>query len=122
MTTKQRIFCEQYLKLEDGTAAAIAAGYSEKSAPTTGARLLAKAEISAYLTQRKSEIEKQNIAGNDEILEYLTKVMRSNDEDVTVRDKMRAAELLGKNASLFSDHTQIPQRPVIFFGEENIAD
>ena len=122
MTKKQRIFCEQYLKLGDGVSAAIAAGYSVKSAHATSSRLLSNREILSHLEEKRKEAEKRNIAGNDEILEYLTKVMRSCDDEVTVRDRMRAAELLGKNANLFSERNQMPQQSVIFFGEENMFD
>ena len=43
------------------------------------------------------------IAGEEEVLEYLTKVMRRSDEEIKFSDTFKAAELLGKHYGLFSD-------------------
>ena len=59
MTKKQRIFCEQYLKLGDGVSAAIAAGYSVKSAHATSSRYFQTAKF--FLTLRKKERRLKNV-------------------------------------------------------------
>lgn len=42
------------------------------------------------------------IAKEEEILEYLTYIMRRDDEEIRLADSFKAAELLGKYYGLFS--------------------
>ena len=44
---------------------------------------------------------KRKIAGEDEILEYLTGIMRGDSEGAAKRDSLRAAELIGKRYGMF---------------------
>lgn len=53
MTDQQRLFADQYLILNNGTKAAIAAGYSEKSARSQASQLLVLEEIEAYIEERR---------------------------------------------------------------------
>ena len=69
MTKKQRIFCEQYLKLGDGVSAAIAAGYSVKSAHATSSRLLSNREILSHLEEKRKEAE--NVVPNNPYRKYV---------------------------------------------------
>ena len=55
MTTKQRVFVEEYLRTFNATAAAIAAGYSEKTAYSIGPENLKKPEIATEIERRLSE-------------------------------------------------------------------
>src|SRR5437868_1419916 len=57
LTLKQQLFCDWYLKLANGTQAAIKAGYSEDTAYSIASENLRKPEISAYITKRKRELE-----------------------------------------------------------------
>src|SRR6476660_113460 len=58
MTDQQRLFADQYLILNNGTKAAIAAGYSEKSARSQASQLLVVEEIEEYIEQRRIEASK----------------------------------------------------------------
>lgn len=58
MTDQQRLFADQYLVLNNGTKAAIAAGYSEKSARSQASQLLVVEEIEEYIEERRKEISK----------------------------------------------------------------
>ena len=51
------------------------------------------------------------IAGGDEILEFLTGVMRGDEDGNT--QTMKAAELLGKRMGLFAEKVEPPPAPVI---------
>lgn len=65
MTDQQKIFADQYLILNNGTKAAIAAGYSEKSARSQASQLLVNEEIEAYIEERRkaaSEISLVDVA------------------------------------------------------------
>lgn len=53
MTDQQRLFADQYLILNNGTKAAIAAGYSEKSARSQASQLLVLEEVEAYIEERR---------------------------------------------------------------------
>lgn len=55
MTDQQRLFADQYLVLNNGTKAAIAAGYSEKSARSQASQLLVVEEIEQYIEERRIE-------------------------------------------------------------------
>lgn len=55
MTNKQRVFVEEYLRTFNATAAAIAAGYSEKTASVIGHENLRKPNIDAEIKSRLSE-------------------------------------------------------------------
>ena len=56
---RERKFCEEYLRLGKKEAAAIAAGYTEKSARNAATRLMKKDEVTAYIRaiQRRAREE-----------------------------------------------------------------
>ena len=58
-----------------------------------------------------SKIEDERIAKGDEVLKYLTKVMRGQEKDqfgldASLQDRTKAAELLGKRYRLFVDKVE----------------
>lgn len=55
LTDKQEMFCKEYLIDLNGTQAAIRAGYSERTARTTAAKLLAKGNILARVKELKDK-------------------------------------------------------------------
>lgn len=58
LTEKQRLFCKEYIKDFNGTRSAIAAGYSEDSAPEIAAQNLTKLNIQEQiekLTKKRNE-------------------------------------------------------------------
>jgi len=55
LSAKQLLFCDAYVRLLDARLAAIEAGYSEKSARTTGPRLLRNAAVLARIEVRLKE-------------------------------------------------------------------
>ena len=76
MTAKQMRFCDEYLIDLNATQAAIRAGYSKKTAYSIGQENLNKPEISAYIEKRMAEKESALIADQNEVMKYLTAVMR----------------------------------------------
>lgn len=76
MTAKQQRFCDEYLVDLDGTQAAIRAGYSAKTAAVIASENLRKPNIRAYINQRMAEKEEALVAKQDEVMKYLTAVMR----------------------------------------------
>lgn len=76
MTEKQKRFCDEYLTDLNATQAAIRAGYSKKTAYSIGEENLRKPELKEYIEKRMEEKESQLIADQDEVMRYLTSVMR----------------------------------------------
>lgn len=76
MTDKQQRFCDEYLTDMNATQAAIRAGYSKKTARVIGQENLLKPAIREYIEKRMAEKEKALIADQDEVMRYLTSVMR----------------------------------------------
>ena len=112
LTKKERIFADEYVKTTNGTQSAITAGYSEKTARSKGSQLLTKINVRQYIDAVMNERSKDTIATADEVLEYLTRVVRGEEKDafgldVSVTDRTKAAELLGKRHMLFTDKVKL---------------
>lgn len=144
MTEKQKLFCDEYLIDLNATQAAIRAGYSEKYAHTNVSKLLQNTTIREYIENRIAEKEDKLIAKQNEVLKYLTSVMRgeSKSEIVVVenigdymseartmekapdeKERLKAAELLGKAHMMFSERIQqdidMELNINVDYGEEN---
>lgn len=76
MTEKQKRFCDEYLIDLNATQAAIRAGYSKKTARAIANENLTKPYIKEYIEKRMIEKEKELIADQDEVMKYLSAVMR----------------------------------------------
>lgn len=91
MTPKQKRFCDEYLIDLNATQAAIRAGYSKKTARQIGKENLTKPYINKYIEKRMEEKEKSLIADQDEVMKYLTSVMRREKKEsvvVTLKNKV----------------------------------
>ena len=144
MTAKQMRFCDEYLIDLNATQAAIRAGYSEKTAAVIGAENLTKPNIKEYVEKRMAEKEAALIADQDEVLKYLTAVMRGQTlaEVVVVegmgegcseartmkkapdeKERLKAAELLGKRYGLYTDRIEqevdMELKITVDYGEKN---
>ena len=143
MTPKQQRFCEEYLIDCNGTQAAIRAGYSKHTADRIASENLGKPEIQAYLQTLMSERQKATIASAEEVLEYLTSVVRGEtksaylavvgtgdgmseativDKAPAEADRLKAAELLGKRYAMFTQKVEMDVTPVVVDGYEDIED
>lgn len=112
LTKKERIFADEYVKTTNGTQSAITAGYSEKTASVTASKMLRKPKVRQYIDAVMNERSKDTIATADEVLQYLTRVMKGEEKDqfgldVSVADRTKAAELLGKRHMLFTDKVKL---------------
>lgn len=129
MTDKQKRFCDEYLVDFNATQAAIRAGYSIKSAKQIAQQNLTKLDLKEYIEKRIAEKQSQLIATQDEVLRYLTSVLRGEQKEQTLRmadigvqvvaeintstkDRLRAAELLGKAYGAFRDKVDVNLEPV----------
>lgn len=105
MNQRQQAFCDYYLQTGNATEAAKKAGYSEKTAYSIGTENLKKPEIQKYLESRVKKAHTERIATAEEILEFLSETVRC--EDCIRKDRLKAAELLGKRYALFTDSVNV---------------
>ena len=127
MTEKQKMFADEYLIDLNATRAYRVVYKNIKNdgvARRNGSRLLTNADIKTYIDERLAEIHDEKTADAKEVMEYLTSVMRgeSTSEEIVVegigdgmseartmekkpseRDRLKAAELLGKRYGLYTD-------------------
>ena len=132
MTEKQKKFADEYLVDLNGTRAYKAAYPSVKSDNTAGAnaaRLLRNDSVRTYLNERLEQLHNERTADIQEILEYLTAVMRGEEKEekmaanalgemeaYNVRNQanqLKAAELLGKRYGLFTDKVAVSGSGVV---------
>lgn len=112
LTEKERIFADEYIKTTNATQSAIKAGYSEKTASSKGSQLLRKVKVRQYIDEVMDKRSKNTIATADEVLQYLSRVMNGEEKDafgldVSIADRTKAAELLGKRHMLFTDKVKL---------------
>ena len=132
MTEKQQKFADEYIISLNATQAykkAYPNVKRDKVAQVNGSRLLSNAIIKAYIDERLEELKSERIADQQEVLSYLTSVMRGEtqeqtlcsigelgqqviDIDVGAKDRIKAAELLGKLHGIWTDKKEITQRTV----------
>ena len=127
LTLKQKKFADEYIISGNATQAAIKAGYSKKTAYRIGAENVKKVQIKAYIDERLAKIDSKKIAKQEEVLQYLTAVMRGEstaqivvvesagdgisnavrvDKAPDEKERLKAAELLGKRYRIFSEKTE----------------
>lgn len=124
MTLKQQRFADEYIITGNATQSAIKAGYSSKYANTNANKLLQNTTIKEYIDKRLAKLESEKIATQEEVLQYLTSVMRGEKTEPllvldgegtqkviqavpNVQSRTRAAELLGKRYGTFTDRVDI---------------
>lgn len=111
LTEKQKRFCDEYLVDYNATQAAVRAGYSVKSAYSIGEENLRKPELKTYIDERLEQLRSAKTATATEVMEFLTEVMR--DEDESSVSRLKAAELLGKRFGLFTDKVAVSGSGVV---------
>lgn len=119
MNARQKRFCDEYLIDCNATQAAVRAGYSPKTARQIGEQNLSKLDIKKHIAERLAEMRSAKTADAQEVLEYLTSVMRGEHTEqvlrlvgdgvqeitniaVSERDRLKAAELIGKRFGIFN--------------------
>lgn len=124
LTIKQKRFADEYIISGNAEEAAVIAGYSKKYARGNAYKLVANSGIKSYIEERLKELDNKAIAKQEEVLQYLTSVMRGEHEEevlygigegvqstrhieVGAKDRLKAAELLGKRYRLFTDKVEL---------------
>ena len=130
MTEKQKRFCDEYL-IDCNATRAYKAVYqnvkSDETAKSAASRLLTNVNVKKYIDDRMEELHNEKTADAQEVIEYLTSVLRgeSTAQEIVVegigdgcseartmekspseKERLKAAELLGKRYSLFTDKVE----------------
>ena len=129
MTLKQQRFADEYIITGNLYKSAVEAGYSEKYAKSQSHKLLENVGIKNYIDVRLAKLESEKIATQEEVLQYLTSVMRGEKTEPllvldgegaqkvieavsNVQSRTRAAELLGKRYSMWTDKQEVTSNNV----------
>ncbi|WP_369436370.1 terminase small subunit [Lysinibacillus fusiformis] len=124
LNPKQQAFADYYIELGNVEQAAIKAGYSKAYARGNAHKLVANVSIKKYIEKRMEELKSERVADQQEIMEYLTSIMRGeqteetlrgigegaqtiDDIDVSAKDRIKAAEMLGKRFAMWTDKQEI---------------
>lgn len=141
LTEKQKRFCDYYIEVGNATEAYKKAykSINQRTAESNGSRLLSNTKVKKHIEERLKQLESNRIADAKEVMEYLTKIVRNEakeevvivsengvervKKDVNIRDRNKAAELLGKRYRLFTDKVEVEGNiPIVIVGDDEIAD
>lgn len=105
LNQRQKAFADYYLQTGNATESALKAGYSKNTASETGYENLNKPHIRAYIDERAAKSSNERIASADEVLEFLSQVMRGEikdqfDLDPSLSDRINASKELFKRYRL----------------------
>lgn len=78
LTPRQLKFIDAYIRLGDATKAALEAGYTERYASTNTSKLLKNTNVFEEYQRRLQKLQKEQIASEDEILQFHTGIMRGD--------------------------------------------
>lgn len=124
LTEKQKRFIDYYIETGNATKASELAGYKGKNLNNIGSENLAK--LGRYIEKKLEQKQEERIASQDEVLEYLTKVMRGELEDYnntkpSITERTKCAELLGKRYGTFKEKVDVSGNiPVVI--EDDITE
>ena len=110
LTEMQKRFIDFYIETANATKACEMAGYKGKNLNRLGSQNLSK--LDKFIKVKLEEKENKRIASQDEVLQYLTKVMRGKEKDqfgldASLQDRTKCAELLGKRYGTFVEKKEL---------------
>ncbi|MCQ2743505.1 MAG: terminase small subunit [bacterium] len=127
MTEKQKRFCDEYL-IDLNATRAYKVAYpnvkKDETAKASASRMLTNVNVKSYIDKKLKEISDKKTATAKEVIEYLTSIMRGEVKEdclrmdgdgvqvidkieTPIRERTKAAELLGKRYGLFTDKMQV---------------
>ncbi|MBP3630109.1 MAG: terminase small subunit [Clostridia bacterium] len=147
LTEKQKRFCDEYL-IDLNATRAYKAVYKnckkDESARVNGSKLLTNTNIKNYIESQLEQMRSEKIADAEEVLKYLTSVMRGESlAEIVVtewegdgisnavkmkknpdeKERLKAAELLGKRFGLFKENVEVKGNiPIVISGGEELED
>jgi hypothetical protein len=110
MNSRQQRFADEFLKSGNASQAAVAAGYSPGAAGGQGFRLLKNEQVREYIGSRLGEMSRSTIANAEEVMRFLSDVMRGavKDQfglDASLADRLTAARELLRRLDVANGQT-----------------
>lgn len=133
LTIKQKKFADEYIISGNASEAALKAGYKND---VSGRENLQKPTIKEYIDERLKELEQEAIANQSEVLKFLTSIMRGEQTEqtlisdgseqgqritnieVSAKDRIKAAELLGKRYGSWTDKVDLSSDLTLIFEDD----
>lgn len=140
---KHQIFADEWLKDMNGTRAyKIAYPHIKKdtTAKAAASRLLTDVNVKTYIDEQLEKMHNERTADAQEVLEFLASIMRGEKTEqtliglgegtqgitkieVSAKDRIKAAELIGKRHALFTDKVDADvNSKVIFLDDVPVND
>lgn len=127
LNERQQRFADLYIELGNGSEAYRQAGYetaNDSVASAASARLLANVKVRKYIDQRLEALSGARVASQQEVMEFLTSVMRGEVDEPAMKGlgggaqevvyvkpsaatRKAAAEQLGKRWAMWTDKNQV---------------
>ena len=104
LNERQNKFCLEYLKDFNATQAAKRAGYAERSAKVTAAKMLTNANLLKRIDELKMKQVKKSELKIEAIIKELMKIgfAKVVGDKIKTCDKLKALEMLGKYLGMFN--------------------
>ncbi|MEK5038987.1 terminase small subunit [Sporosarcina sp. FSL K6-3457] len=139
LNPKQQAFADFYIESGNAVGAAIQAGYSKAYANAQSYKMLENVGVKTYIEKRMEELKSERVADQQEIMEFLSSIVRGeqteetlrgigegaqtiDDIDVSAKDRIKAAELLGKRYAMWTDKQQTEVTGAVQFIDDISGD
>lgn len=155
LNEREKLFADLYIKYGNAYQAALEAGYANSTAKDSSKwinreilkkpneKKKFKPEVREYIDARLADKESKLIADQDEVLKYLTSVLRGESRATEIvvegcgdgcseartmekapseKERLKAAELLGKRYGLYTEKVEADILLPVFGGEEDLED
>lgn len=131
---RQRRWALHFAETGNASEAARRAGYAQKRAEQAGCRNLNNPKVMAEVQKQLKKIESEVIANAEEVMIYLTNVLRGGEKEEVVvvesigdftskarkikkelqpKDRLKAAELLAKRYGLLTENLVLTEAPKV---------
>ena len=132
LTIKQKKFADEYIISGNASEAALKAGYKNE---VSGRENLRKPTVKSYIDERMKKLEEEAIADQTEVLKFLTRILRDEETEevlvnignfeqeiqtmkVSAKDRIKAAELLGKRYGSWTDKVDLSSDLTLIFEDD----
>jgi|SRR5690625_1410654 len=132
LTLKQQKFADEYIITGNIYQSAVNAGYSKAYARGNASKLMENVSIKAYIDGRLEEIKSEKVADQQEVMEFLTSVMRGETQEPmplldgdgyqkvvnvipNAQARRSAAELIGKRYAMWTDKQEMDVTGAVTF-------
>jgi phage terminase small subunit len=139
LNPQQQKFADEYINTGNAYQSAINAGYSKNYAKNAQEKMVEKGgRVSEYIKERMEKIQKESkgtVADQTEVIEFLTRILRNEETEevlvnvgnfeqefkesgISIKDRIKAAELMGKLYSLWTEKLDINSDLTIVFEDD----